>query len=80
MKNELGFDWRTETICCLVVHGNEVSTKQAYRWFEREHPDLLLKRPNWKAKIRQQLQLVGRNHPALRGLWILRAEPIQVVI
>ena len=27
---------------------------------------------------RQQLQYVGKKHAALRGLWILRSEPIEV--
>lgn len=52
--------------------GGEVSCQQAYLWFAKEHPELPKLRPNWKAKVRQSLQLVGRKHKALRGLWILR--------
>ena len=68
--NDLGFDWKSEARRCLKAHGGEVSTKQAYTWFAKEHPELPSMRPHWKEKVRQSLQMVGRKHKALRGLWL----------
>lgn len=65
--------WRAHVRAAMVSVGGRATLADLYRKVAENAPERLSTNANWKAKIRQVLQLDGSYEPASCGLWTLKA-------
>lgn len=67
LKRQGDMNWRSLLRIILVRFGGQAGLREIYREVEREVPEYVRSRPNWMAKVRQQLQY--HFEPVSKGVW-----------
>lgn len=67
LKRQGDMNWRSLLRIILARLGGQAGLREIYCEVEREAPEYVRSRPNWMAKVRQQLQY--HFDPVSRGVW-----------
>ncbi len=67
LKRQGDMNWRSLLHMILVRLGGQAGMQDIYREVEREAPEYVRNRPNWMAKVRQQLQFHFES--VTKGVW-----------
>jgi len=67
LKRQGDMNWRSLLRIILARLGGQAGLREIYCEVEREAPEYVRSRPNWMAKVRQQLQY--HFEPISKGVW-----------